>query len=67
MDVTSGSARCILPRRASLATAGCEALGATYPHPEGVVVKARADTTTASIKAVGDQEGVAGSTQVKRR
>jgi len=33
----------------------------------GVVVNARADTTTASLKAVGDQEGVAWSTQVKRR
>jgi len=33
----------------------------------GMVVKARADTTTASIKAVGDQDRVARSTQVKRR
>jgi hypothetical protein len=33
----------------------------------GVVVNARADTTTASLKAVGAQEGVARSTQVKRR
>jgi hypothetical protein len=33
----------------------------------GVVVNARADTTTASIRAVGTQDGVAWSTQVKRR
>jgi hypothetical protein len=32
-----------------------------------VVVNARADTTTASIRAVGTQDGVAWSTQVKRR
>jgi hypothetical protein len=32
-----------------------------------VVVKARADTATASTKAVGASERVAGSTQVKRR
>src|SRR5262249_34743183 len=35
--------------------------------PSGVVVKARADTATASLKAVGAQDGVAWSTQVKRR
>src|SRR4051812_32700046 len=35
--------------------------------PFGVVVRAGADTTTASIKAVGDQDGVVRSTQVKCR
>jgi hypothetical protein len=34
-DNTCCSASSLLPRRASLATGGCEALGTTYPHPSG--------------------------------
>jgi hypothetical protein len=34
-DNTCCSASSLLPRRASLATGGCEALGTTYPHPHG--------------------------------
>jgi hypothetical protein len=34
-DDTCCSASSPLPRRASPATAGCEALGTTYPHPRG--------------------------------
>ena len=66
-EVTDGSTRRLLSGRASLATGRCEAPETTYPHPGGVAVKARADTATASIKAVGAQERVAWSTQVKRR
>ena len=34
-DNTCCSASSLLPRRASLATGRCEALGTTYPHPSG--------------------------------
>jgi hypothetical protein len=36
------------------------------PSPCGVVVRARADTTTPSTKAVGAQNGTPWSTQVQR-
>jgi hypothetical protein len=66
-DDTCCSASSPLPRRASPATAGCEALGTTDPHPKRVAIGARAEIATASTKAVGGQGRVVRPTQVNRR
>ena len=66
-DDTCCSASSPLPRRASPATAGCEALGTTYPHPSRMAIGARAEIATASTAAVGDQGRVVWPTQVNRR